>query len=265
MRPDYAEVRFDCPERVGFEDLAVGDSASMQVSGLGLADFVRYAGASGDFTPFHYDREYAREEGYRQPAPATWRRMNETGVLGDTLLQERRKHITISFAGQGVGIEALPFDRSTQVAFGPNARLYHGWTDSLQIHATSLDGTTKVIANVPTTPVPVTDADRDSALTELERTDIREQFNDAFPKTKPAFADFLVSDNDRLWVQRLRQDTQADTVPWWILAPDTKTIHQVRLPRQVELEVVRDGQAYGTTTTDTGAPALVRYRIDTNA
>lgn len=64
MRPDYADVRFDCPERVDFEGLAVGDSASMAVSGLDLADFVRYAGASGDFTPFHYDREYAREEGY---------------------------------------------------------------------------------------------------------------------------------------------------------------------------------------------------------
>lgn len=216
----------------------------------------------GDTLAARFRPYYARKEGYRQPAPATWRLLSETGVLGDTLLHERRTHISISFAGQGVGIEALPFDRSTLEAFGPDGRVYHGWTDSLQVQATALDGTTEVIAHVPTAPVPVTDADRDSALAPIERDDIRQQFADAMPETKPAFTDLVVADNGRLWVRRPPQEADADTVPWWILDPDTKTIHQVRLPRDVQLEVVRGGHVYGTTTTERGAPALVRYRIE---
>lgn len=215
----------------------------------------------GDTLAARFHPYYAREEGYRYPAPATWRLLSETGVLGDTLLHERRKHISISFEGQGVGVEALPFDRLTLEATGPDGRLYHGWTDSLQVHATALDGTTEVIAHVPTPPVPVTAADRDSALSPIERTDIRQQFADAIPQTKPAFTDLVVADNGRLWVRRPTQTAEADTVSWWILAPDSKTIHQVRLPRDVELEVVQNGQAYGKTKTEIGAPAVVRYQI----
>jgi hypothetical protein len=215
----------------------------------------------GDTLAVRFRPYYAREEGYRYPAPATWRLMSETGVLGDTLLHERRKHISISFEGQGVGIEALPFDRSTQIAVGPDDRFYHGWTDSLQVRATALDGTTEVIAHVPTESVPATEADRDSALAPIERADIRQQFADAFPQTKPAFTDLVVGDDGRLWVERPAKSASSDTVPWWILEPETQTIHQVRLPREVELEAVQDRKAYGKTTTEKGAPALVRYRV----
>ena len=205
---------------------------------------------------------YAREEGYRQPAPVVWRSMSEAGNLGDTLLHERRKHISISFEGQGVGIEPLPFDRETVVAPGPDGRLYHGVTDSLQIHATALDDTTEVIAHVPTAPVSLTEADRDSALAPIERADIRKQFVDAMPQTKPAFTDLVVADDGHLWVRRPTDGPDAQTVSWWVLDPDVKTIHEIQLPVEVDLEVVQDGQAYGTTTTEMDAPAVVRYRIE---
>jgi hypothetical protein len=205
---------------------------------------------------------YAREEGYRQPAHVVWRSMSEAGVLGDTLLHERRTHIAISFEGQGVGIEPLPFDRETVVAPGPDGRLYHGVTDSLQVHATTHDGTTTTVAHVPTEPVPVTAADRDSALARIERADIRKQFVDAMPPTKPAFTDLVVAGDGHLWVRRPTDGPDAETVAWWVLTLETKTIHEVQLPTDVSLEVVQNGKAYGTTTTDVGAPAVVRYRIE---
>ncbi|MFC6993776.1 MaoC family dehydratase N-terminal domain-containing protein [Haladaptatus sp. GCM10025707] len=46
------------------EDVAVGDAApQIIVEGLTPVDFVRYAGASGDFNPIHYDAQYAKELG----------------------------------------------------------------------------------------------------------------------------------------------------------------------------------------------------------
>jgi hypothetical protein len=82
----------------------------------------------------------------------------------------------------------------------------------------------------------------------------------ALPDTKPAFTAMTVSDEGRIWVKRPPTRPDAATVPWWILDPETKTIQQAQLPPEVELMVVRDGKAYGTTTTGRGAPALVQYQ-----
>jgi len=48
-----------------FEDLSVGATGpEVVVENVGLREFVRYAGASGDFNPMHYDEEYAQEAGF---------------------------------------------------------------------------------------------------------------------------------------------------------------------------------------------------------
>jgi acyl dehydratase len=44
--------------------LVEGDTLSLRVGPLGRTDFVRYAGASGDFHPLHHDEVYAREAGF---------------------------------------------------------------------------------------------------------------------------------------------------------------------------------------------------------
>jgi acyl dehydratase len=47
------------------EPLAVGDAPPPRVVGpLSVADFVRYAGAAGDFNPLHYDEAIARAAGF---------------------------------------------------------------------------------------------------------------------------------------------------------------------------------------------------------
>ena len=51
-------------EDLSVGDVAVGDTApEFHVEDLERADFVRYAGASGDFNPIHYDVPYARDAG----------------------------------------------------------------------------------------------------------------------------------------------------------------------------------------------------------
>ena len=51
-------------ERLFAEDVSVGDTGpEVVVEDLEREDFVRYAGASGDFNPIHYDEPYAEEAG----------------------------------------------------------------------------------------------------------------------------------------------------------------------------------------------------------
>lgn len=55
----------ESPGQTHFEDLTVGDrSPTLQISGIKVSDFVRYAGASGDFNPLHYDHEFTTSQGY---------------------------------------------------------------------------------------------------------------------------------------------------------------------------------------------------------
>lgn len=51
--------------KVSGGDVSVGDEGpSLTVEDLDRTDFVRYAGASGDFTPLHFDEPHARSAGY---------------------------------------------------------------------------------------------------------------------------------------------------------------------------------------------------------
>jgi acyl dehydratase len=45
-------------------DIAVGDEGPTLVEAVSREDFVRYAGASGDFNPLHVDETYATDAGY---------------------------------------------------------------------------------------------------------------------------------------------------------------------------------------------------------
>jgi peroxisomal enoyl-CoA hydratase 2 len=46
------------------DEFTVGDSFEHTVEDVGRADFVKYAGASGDFNPIHYNEPHAKQAGY---------------------------------------------------------------------------------------------------------------------------------------------------------------------------------------------------------
>ena len=197
------------------------------------------------------------------PARHPWRRVDETGTPGDTLMTTRmRRMASRRLESRGFTLHPIPFDRSMQVTPGPDGRFYVGHTDSLHVQAHGPDGTTTTVASVPVAPVPVQDVDRDSALAAVESSAMRDKVASALPDTKPAMTDLIVADDGTLWVRRPVAEPGASTAAWWILDPDTKTIYEVQLPTDVNLEVVQNGIAYGTTTTAMGAPAVVRYRIE---
>lgn len=62
----HTEVTLEeSPGRTYFEDLAVGDrSPEIDIEDVKVTDFVRYAGASGDFNPLHHDHGFTTDAGY---------------------------------------------------------------------------------------------------------------------------------------------------------------------------------------------------------
>jgi hypothetical protein len=189
------------------------------------------------------------------------RRLSEAGIPGDTLVTLRRQR-SVVVSDEGLfRFRPVPFGREAEGAVGPDGRLYTGWQDSLRVVAHALDGTSAVVADLPVPSVPIPGAVRDSVLDRIDNAPMRRAAAAAMPETRAAFTHLVVADDGRLWVRRPPAGPEADTAPWWALDPETMTIRAATLPREVTLRVVRDGHAYGTTTTETGAPALVRYRI----
>lgn len=202
------------------------------------------------------------EDGVTRPAPRVVRPLDESGTPGDTLFLRRSRRMAFSFGEDGgFTTDVVPFSRETIVAAGPNGRLYSGWTDSLHIEAHTLDGESEVIASIPIEPVPVSEAARDSALSDID-DELRSMAASALPDTKPTFTEFTVADDGRIWIKGSPVHPTSEAAPWWSVDPNTKTIRPTRLPREVNIRAVQNGNAYGITTTEEGTPAVVRYRLE---
>jgi len=201
-----------------------------------------------------------------EPQHAPIRRFGPDGTARDSIARWRLGQMAVhQYEEGGFTAESLPFGRDMVLSFGPDQQLYTGWTDALTVKVYRSDGAVDTVASIPTEPQPVTQADRKAGLNDIDDDKLRKTAKKHLPDTKPAFTDLVVASDGRLWVRRPADSPQAETVPWWLLDPDSKTIQKTRLPRTVDLHVVQDRHAYGTTTTEQGAPAVVRYQIESTS
>jgi hypothetical protein len=197
-----------------------------------------------------------------QPLYGSLRTIAPDGTPLDTLTQHRQQRIAFtSVEGDNFQASTIPFGPSTIKALGPDQRLYVGWNDSLAVTAYRSDGTADPVFSISTDPVPVQSTERDSALQDVPES-LRQKVKPMIPDTKPAFTNLVVASDTTVWIQRPPASAEADSVEWWALDPAKQTIRVGTLPRGVDLRVIRDGMAYGSTTGSQGAPTLVRYRVE---
>lgn len=195
------------------------------------------------------------EEVAKTGARAVVRHVGSTGEVGDTLFAVRPRQA-------GPNGQSLPFSRYFLFDLGPDDTLYHAWNDSLRVTAYSQTGEQQRVVEIPFDPVPVSPEEGKAALSDRSK-DERAALKEHIPDTKPAFDRFLVDDEGRYWFGR--PTPNPDSTAWWVAQPGEQQVETTTLPADVQIMAVRNGRAYGRTTTETGAPALVRYRIDTNA
>lgn len=174
------------------------------------------------------------------------------GEPGDTLLAKRPY--------QRASLQHfVPFSRASWFASGPDDLIHHAWSDSLQVTVYDPEGTKQRETEIPFDPVPVTAANRRELL-EDRSEEARRVIGEHLPDTKPAFDHFLVDDEGRYWFGR--PTAHPDSLSWWHADPTEQRVVTAKLPSKVQFLEVKGGFAYGRTTTESGAPALVRYQID---
>ncbi len=181
------------------------------------------------------------------------------GTIGDPLLTTPPYRVTSKDLDNGGKLFLyVPFTPAPHFALGPKGRVHYAWSDSLTVTAYGSTGQPERTVRVPfESAPPVTDDEIETALADQTRG--REQVRNEIPASKPAFNQFLVDGDGRYWFGR--PTTNPDSTAWWVAATETKRVMTDTLSSEIRIFTIQDDRAYGATTTDGGAPALVRYRI----
>lgn len=179
------------------------------------------------------------------------RHLGSDGEVGDTLFAVRSRQVNPD--GQ-----PFPFRRRPFFSLGPEGAIHHAWSGALAVTRYDQNGRKRQTSEIPFASVSVSSEDRENALSDLsneERAALREHI----PDTKPSFERFLVDDNGRYWFGRPTENP--DSTDWWVAMPNEKRVVTETLPAEVVILAVTNGHAYGRTTSERGAPALIRYDI----
>ncbi|HEX9728479.1 MAG TPA: 6-bladed beta-propeller [Gemmatimonadales bacterium] len=116
------------------------------------------------------------------------------------------------------------------------------------------------------TPVPVTEADVDSAMVNFEWF-IRQGGKvdrSRFPSEKPATREFSLDDEGNIWVLPITENLADERRLFEVFDPVGRYLGRVRLPFDLArrpVPVFRDGMIYGATEDDLEVPFVIRARI----
>lgn len=196
-------------------------------------------------------------------------------VLRDSLLVAPNDEAIIEREeGRSITIASLPFGRSAVIRVGPGNTLFYGWNDSLSIGWYTLEGQRLGRVQLPYEPVPVTDADVEAILERYPDNELgsrlKKMVRDAdLPETRPAFQDFVVGDQGRLWIEMAgrpreeRGDRSSQKAPhtWRVVDRERQTEAPLTLPQRESIEVVRQGKVYVLRQLEAGLQEIVVYRL----
>lgn len=184
-------------------------------------------------------------------------------VLRDSVLVVPSSEALVARSNGGFTLDGSPpFGRDFVIDLGPENRIYYGSTDSLKIGIFTLQGQRVGGFSTPYEPPPVTDQDVEDAFaakSESWREEFRRVFEESVPETWPAFENFVVDDQGRLWIGLL---TPTGEPTQWVAFNESGTrICSATLPENVELKLIRAGKAYGVATDELDVPRVVVYEI----
>lgn len=196
------------------------------------------------------------------PELTTLKLLNRKGaVSADTIVQmpSRDMFYARTSARSYIG-GRLPFGRDAFIALSPDNLLYYGRNDAIEIQSRSIDGDTRRSVHVPHDPVPVTEDERNSWLSELP-DNAQHELRPVVPKTRPAYEALVLDDSERIWL-RLSAPEGALEARWILVNLEGRVQATTILPSTVWLKVVAGNRAIGTSIDDEqGAPLVVAYEI----
>lgn len=160
---------------------------------------------------------------------------------------------------------AVPFAPGRRALADPRGHLWVGDSDEYRIYEVGPGGDTLRVIEGTAPPVPVTAAERDSALAPVrEQAGNRPVDPGLVPQTKPVFQGFATDDAGRLWVRRPLPHGELGTV-FDVFDTDGRLRATVRAPFSLHRyppPVIRDGRLYGVVRDEFDVPYVILARLE---
>lgn len=162
----------------------------------------------------------------------------------------------------------VPFAPDHHIALNPRGQHYWvGTSDRYRLHQVGLDEDTVRIVVRDYDPIPVTRAERDSALSTPSFERMREQGGEVdpgrVPSTKPAFQWLIADDRDHVWVRIANPERQGGT-RLDVFEPEGYYLGQVSTDLEVQAlprPVIRDGMLWARISDELDVSYVVGMRI----
>ena len=142
--------------------------------------------------------------------------------------------------------------------------LWFGVSDQYRILRRSLAGDTMMVIDKPFTPIPVSNAAKDSMIKRMEwfTSQGGEIDESRIPHLQTAFSSFVVDDRGYLWVRPT--GGPAGRTPLDVFDPEGRYLGRVELPFKVgySTPLIQGDQVYAITSDSMDIPYVVRARIE---
>jgi len=145
--------------------------------------------------------------------------------------------------GGSIKVMDLPFRRESIIRLNKKNKIFYGWTDSLYIESYPFNGEKQVIINKNMDKREVTNKDltkKLSAYTSKIKNDFR---NADIRNTWPVYEDFIISNNNKIWVITLPSNSNSKRV--LILSPNGQIISELDIPANLFLQCVKNDTILG--------------------
>lgn len=161
---------------------------------------------------------------------------------------------------------AIPFTPRLVWALTPDGRVWSGVSGRYRLALHAPGGDTVLATELSLPPVPVTRAERDSAIAMMRWfTDQGGTIDESeIPRTKPAFTAIHVDDRGYVWIRPSLPEGQTDAA-FDVVRPDGRYLGRLSLGAPLhELMPVRvvGDRLYTVQLDENDLPSLVRYRIE---
>lgn len=155
-------------------------------------------------------------------------------------------------------ILTMSFMPQSFIALNRDEQIVWGFTDRFYLKTMDLDGNYlhSFYHDKPNLPL-----DRSAILRRYDNSALLPYIrNISFPETNTAFLEFVVDDENRIWLPMLTEDNQIRN--WWVLSEFGVKLAVFSRPATDRLELVKDGKAFFYEEDDDGAAGIVRYSIE---
>lgn len=165
--------------------------------------------------------------------------------------------------GDGRMQAGVPFSPSLVWQLDPRGHIWTATTDRYRIVQRGLGGDTVRVIELEYDPVPVTVAERDTAVAQLEWFSRQGGAIDAsrIPGNKPAFGGLMVDDRGYLWTSPSRPEGATGTL-FDVFDPSGRYLGRLDLDCRSWQRFVSADKLYAICNDEDGVPAVVRFRIE---